>query len=472
MGEKIGKEKLQTAIKNSPLIYEQVSNLDAIKFTQFKNNSIYSIIGSWGDSGGRAGSVDKITFDEYEKQNSNIESIFEEMLSHSALQKITRISTPFFPDGGIDAKFKSGSQYEWFVTCPSCKKEQQMLFPDNIINYFESEYIKVDSEEYFEKINEVYIGCKYCKAYIDRTSDFYIKTSKWKANRPHLIGIKNSYRVTYFMLPWKTGKEILYKYHSFKYIHQFYNEVLGYAYKSQEASLNESIFLQCQKPTLINVFKEIKNLRCVSVGIDWGMVSWVVVRARGITPDTKKPHIVYIERIDKESLKRNGYSGEQTDHVSRVIQICEFFGADIIINDANGIGVDRNSYLARHFGDKSYGAFYDTGEMTRQKRKSHVIEPQWSKNKVTVSRVGSIKLLIQEYMKLDVSIPRIDDTVQEFIQHHLNVGIETLVDEDTGIDYQVVGESGESHLLHSDNYSKIGFDEISKESKFPIGSML
>lgn len=474
LAEIIAKEKISLAVKESKGIFSKTLKPIASTYYSFLNGSMYRVDGSWGSMSGRAGSYDKLTYDEYEFHNPTVEGVFNELISHSSLRKITRISTPLFPGGGIDKKFNEGCQFNWWFVCPDCGLMQKFEFPQNIINFFELDYMRMDSEKYMERINQVYIGCRKCKAYIDRTSRQYIVSAKWIAERPHLVGYKHSYRITSFMLPWKTGKEILIKYHSSMFVHQFYNEVLGIAYRSSDSNISEEVFRQCEKKSLKNSDRPMQNLRGVSIGVDWGMISWVVIRARGIPPETRKPHIVYVERIDKENLKKYGYSGEQTDHVKRVAELAKIFKAQIIVNDANGIGVDRNSHLIREFPGKAFGCFYDTAEIVRQKMKTRTIEPQWTKDKVTVSRVGSFKLLLQEYMERDennhpiVFFPIVDNEIEEFIVHHLNVGIEKMFDEKTGVQYEVVGKSGEDHYAHADNYSRIGYDHINKSGNKPL----
>lgn len=473
LGEQIARQKIQSAIKNSPQIMEAVEKPLAYTFYKFKNGANYSIGGSWGNIAGRAGSFDKLTFDEYEFHNPTVEGVFLRLIDHSALKQICRISTPLFPGGGIDLKFEEGCKFEWQIVCPECGKVQTMRFPDNLINFFEVGYLQRDSEDYFKKINRVYIGCSKCKAYIDRTSNHYIQTSKWVAEKPHLVGIKNSYRVTAFLLPWKTGKEILSEFHKARYSYQFDNEVLGYASKSKDSSLQELYFLRCENKSLINLPQKISNLRSVSIGVDWGTTdigSWVVVRAKGIPPYIHKPHIIYIERIDRKGLKANGYIGDDIDHAKRVEQLINIFNPKIVINDANGIGTDRNSYLIRKFPKIVYGCFYDTGEVNRMKlHKSKVIEPIWTTNKVTVSRVGSFRMMMEDYKSLDeeglpeIFIPLIDEDIKEFVAHHLNVGVQKMFDPETGVEYEVVGSSGADHYAHADNYSKIGFDKINSK---------
>jgi len=472
MAMKMAREKICTAIQGSPDIANQVKKPYSFQTQTFNNGSFYTVDSSWTDYQGRGPSSDKLTFDEYESQNPQIEDIYSESTSHSALARKTRISTPKFPNGGIDAKFQKGCGYEWHITCSKCKKEQIMSFPENIINFFELENVEIDDPEYITRLDKAYIGCKYCKTYINKTTKHYLETSRWIAKKKHLIPVRASYRVTYMMLAWKTGKEILYKYHTFKFIHQFWNEVMGFAFISPEARISREIFEQCQDKVFLNRYQKNAIPKNVSIGVDWGETSWVVIRANGFSPDTAKPKIIYIEKINYDSLKKYGYAGQQTDHVKRVDEIFMFFNAKIIINDANGIGVDRNNYLVRRYPTRAWGIFYDTAEVQRQKKKENLIIPSWNEKRrvVTVSRVGSFKSMIQEYEERDVHIPRIDPTVEEFIQHHANLAIETYVDEKTESLYQVVGHTGPDHLAHADLYAKIGFERLfNRHKKSAIG---
>lgn len=473
MAQKISKEKITPAIEKSPKICEYLSKPYNLLSKNFINGSFYTVDSSWTDYQGRGPSSDKLTFDEYESQNPQIEDIFSESTSHSSLGKKVRISTPKFPNSGIDEMYNKGCGYEWFITCPKCKEEQTLEFPDNLINFFDIGAIDLTSEKYIKKLNKVYIGCKFCGTYIDRTSKFYLDNVRWMPLRKHLILDRASYRITYMMLPWKTGKEILYKYHTFKFIHQFWNEIMGFAFLDKDAQVTREIFEQCQDRSFINTYQKLGNVRNVSVGIDWGTVSWLVIRANGFLPDKRKPKIIYVEKIDEESLKKNGYTAaQQTDHVKRVCDIIKFFGANIIINDANGIGVDRNAHLVRKFPTRAYGAFYDTDERKKQKAKKNLIKPLWNEGRktVTVSRVGEFKRLLQEYEEEMTSIPRLDPEIEEFVQHHANLVIEKYEDENTMAIYEVIGKTGPDHFAHSDLYSKIGFEKlVNNESNIVAG---
>ena len=62
--------------------------------------------------------------------------------------------------------------------------------------------------------------------------------------------------------------------------------------------------------------------------------NWLVASGNGFEPNKKQRRVIYVERIDRQSLKEFGYEGRQTDHAKRVEEIASFFRAKILINDA------------------------------------------------------------------------------------------------------------------------------------------
>lgn len=463
VANQVAKERIHPSIMNSPSVRVRLLKPISLSSHGFSNGSFYTVASSYSETGGRGPTSDKITFDEYESQNEKIEEIFGESTSHSTLARRTRISTPMFPGGGIDARFSDATGHEWWLVCPRCHKRQQMTFPDSIIGFFEKTALREDEGSYQKRLDKVYIGCKFCKEYIDRTSPFYLKHSGWYARRPSLEGLRHSYRVTYFMLPWKTGKEILYKYHGYRYVHQFWNEVVGYAYVGEDANIPRASVEACSDPSLANSFMKVATVKNTAIGIDWGpTVSWVVVMGDGVPGNPDTPSVIYMERIDKESLQQHGFSGADTDHVGRAGQIIDRFSAGIVVNDANGIGNDRNSILIRRYKMRAYGLFYDTDEKQKQKKRTKVIEPMWilNQNKVTVSRTGTLKLILKSFREKDISFPRLDPLTTVFVDHICALAVERIEDPTTGAEYEVVGKIGPDHFAHAYNYARIGYDRM------------
>lgn len=474
MALQIAKEKFDPGILHSPSIKRLIEKPYTLTSKKFINGSFYTIDGSWSDHGGRGPSSDKITFDEYESQNPHIEEIYSESTSHSNLARRTRISTPLLPNSGIDEKYNAGCRYNWTIVCPKCKRKQVMIFPDNLINFFEADSDDIEKESYMKRIDNVYIGCKHCGAYINKVSPHYLKTSKWIAERRHLEGIKASYRITYMMLPWKTGKEVLMKYHSFKFIHQFWNEVMGYAFVDPTAQLTRAIFEQCIDSNYKNIYRTLGQVRNVAVGVDWGLESWVVVKGNNFEPNKKLSKTIYVEKINSTTLREHGYEGLQTDHVKRVAEIFIFFKGKVLVNDANGIGVDRNEWLIKKFPTKAWGCFYDTAENQKQKKRVALLKPQFNKERrtVTVSRLIEFKSMIRMYEEIKSTIPQLSPEVETFIQHHTNIAVVKMVDEKTAQIFEIVGRTGPDHFAHADVYAKIGFDSlVNTERETTLGSV-
>jgi hypothetical protein len=462
MGLTMAKEKVGPGVLNSPKIKRLLKKPYSLTSKEFMSGGFYTIDGSWTDHGGRGPSSDKITFDEYETQNPMIEEIYSQSLSHSSIGRITRISTPILPGSGIDLMYEKGCRYEWFTKCPKCKKEQMLSFPDNIMNFFETNHDDLEEPSYLKKLEKIYIGCKYCGTYIDRNSGFYLDNSRFIPQKKHLVFSRSSYRMSQMMLPWITGKQIISDYHKFMFVHQFWNEVMGFAYVDPSAVIDRELFLRVVDNAFKNDFQGIGNARNVSVGIDWGKdESWVVVRASGFAPNEKHSKVIYVEKICPETLKANGYEGNQNEHVERASDIIETFRAKIVVNDANGIGSDRNETLIKRYPQKAWGCFYDTDEIQKQKTKQKLIIPQWSsaRRTVNVSRLYTFRSLIREFEERRVTIPQLSPMVELFVKHHCALAIQKMVD-DKGRVYEIVGHTGPDHLGHANNYSKIGFEKI------------
>ncbi|MHA1694108.1 MAG: phage terminase large subunit family protein [Candidatus Helarchaeota archaeon] len=464
----ICKEKLTPAIEKSPDLLKLLKrkNQQALTIKEFANGSIYRFESGGINAGGRGSSCDKITFDEYESQNPEIEEIYSEAISHSSYAKRTRISTPLIPKMGIDAKYLEGSQYYWEIKCPKCGKRQEMTFPENVINFFDKEDIEIDTDkEYKKRLNEVYIGCKYCGAYINRNTKYYTETSRWVAKRPDLIDFHNSYKISYFMLAWKTGKEILFKYHNFRFLYQFYNEVLGIAYVAKDANIGKQILEANINPKLKNNGEYYGFMKHISMGVDWGkgkIGSWVVIKVDG-HPDSDKPaQIIYIEKITKKSLQKLGYKDTSDNgHKFRVEDLIKKFKVDISLDDANGIGADRSAYLVNKFPQKCFGVFYDTAENQKQKRGRQLLSPKWQAEKVTVSRLNEFINILQEFRDLNkVDIPEMDRNIKEFIEHLDSIVIEKMLDSKTNSIYQIVKSTGADHYAHAYLYASVGYNQI------------
>ncbi len=465
LGNTVSREKIQAAIDESPGISKNIRTPYSVKSYRFKNSSIYSIIGAVSKYGGRATSRDVLIWDEVDLIPESVFGVYERLQEHSALRILRYISTPTVPNIGIDARVQKGCGYEWLIKCPKCKKKQFFEFPLNIINFFETATYDPESPEYQKQLNKVYIGCKHCGHYVDRCSKFYLANSKWIPRKPTLVGIHNSYYLTQFMIPWKTGREIQRRYHELSaYIWQYYNEVLGQAYVKSGSQLTEGdIRKNCRAWGMI--FGRTASMANVSVGIDWGQNrSWIVVSANNV--EAAQPHkrcVVYIEEINEKLLKSYGFRGDSKEHELRAAQIIDAFNADIIINDCNSLGVDRNTYLINRYSKRAWGAFFDTAEMKKQITKSKLLVPNWNESarRLTFSKLNVWKGIQTEFKRELCLLPKLDggkdSPVMRFIKHHQALVVQPRWNTEYEREYElVVKVAADDHLGDADMYSAVG----------------
>lgn len=467
MSDAISNEKLMPAISGSPNINEHLIAC-AVRRYAFDNGSSLTINGVLQRAGGRASSRDILIFDEIDSMPESVFGVYEELLSHSALRFIRKISTPTIPQVGIDAVVRKGSGFEWLIKCEKCKKEQFFSYPDNIINYFDPSNYDQDDPKYQKRLDKTYFGCKFCKEYIDRGSSWYLSTSKWVAQRPSLVGIHNSYYICAPMIPWKTGKELTKSSHAlYNYPHQFVNEKWGCAYMKTDQRLGEHEIRACECVWGMTNMR-IPALFNISVGIDFGLhSSWILVLANGmeaVRPNRK--NIIYVEEINALTLKQNGFGTDTTEHIKRVRQLCDMFQPDIIVGDVGGLGLDRVVYLTKWFPDKAWGCFFDTAEEGRQIRKSKYLRPMWNKaqRRVTISKVNSWKEIIGEFRRQSFLIPRIDsDIILKLLKHLTALGIQPRWSESYQKEFEVVVRiRPEDHLACALMYAVAGWNELTK----------
>lgn len=460
----VSNEKIQVAAEESPEIYKLIKAI-SVRRLKFKNNSIYAMAGATSKYGGRATSRDIIIFDEVDLIAEEAFGVFERLLEHSALQLIRYISTPTVPNIGIDARVQKGCGNHWQIKCPKCKRRQFFKFPENIINFFDVSTYDPESPEYRKRLNKVYIGCRFCKHYIDRCSKGYAATSRWVPAKSSLVDIHNSYYLPMFLIPWKTGREMLRKYHELSdYIFQFMNEVIGCAYVKSGSQLSVDDMRKNCRPWKMMVGRT-SSMQCVSAGIDWGLKqSWIVISATGV--EASAPHkrcIVYVEEINEQVLKACGFKGLSNEHELRAAQIIDAFSCDLIINDANGLGADRNTYLINRYPKRAWGAFFDTAEMKKQITQSKLLVPNWNAaaRKVTFSKLNVWKEIQSEYRRGLCLLPHMDgdrdSILQKFIEHHLALVTQPTWNTEYQREYEkVVKVEINDHLADADQYSAIG----------------
>lgn len=463
VANQVAKEKITVAIDTSPNVRRMLDrpyNLTEKKFTTF---SFYTVDGAYNEHGGRGPSAEHIVFDEYNTHNPKIKEVYAASTEHARYGGLKIfISTPTLPNMGIHQEFLNGSQNYWHCTCEKCGREQTLMFPDNIINFVEkNKYANPDEED--RALDQTYIGCRYCGAYINKTSAAYEQTSRWVAKFPMRKDMA-SYLITGLMLAWKTGKEINRKYLRMRFVHQFYNEVMGLEYAGDSVRVSKEEVRACQDFSMRNIMRRTDEMRNVSVGIDWGETeSWFVAVGDGVGEEEDEPRVLFALRIANDTLEKHGIGSGADKHVDLAKKVIEIFDADIIVNDANGIGIRDNAKLRDEFGDRCWGAFYDVNDAKAEKVSKASVEVVWNENRGTVTIPRTVELMgtMDVFKDGKYKIPQEETRAMQYFVEHIHALTSTYyMDEETGRVYHKVQHIGPDHFAHAFTYARLGYEKI------------
>lgn len=146
----------------------------------------------------------------------------------------------------LDLAFTKSDAKEWTITCPQCKDEHFMVWPDSI-----------DMEK----------KCYVCRACKQPISDDVRRQGKWVAQNP---GSKISgYHISHLMCPWISVQEIIDD--SEGDPAYFNNFVLGKAYSPGDLSVSKTTILDLWTPKDLDIGDRF-------IGIDVGNIKHYVIR--------------------------------------------------------------------------------------------------------------------------------------------------------------------------------------------------
>lgn len=142
-------------------------------------------------------------------------------------------SHPSLTGHGVDIYWQQSDQKEWYITCPHCKEEQTMTWPDS-----------VDLEK------EIF-QCKHCKEELhteDRINGRWINKDGIPWDGKPLIGQFSGWHVSQLMLHNKSAKDIINAFNDPNKDKQyFYNYVLGLPFIGSEDRIDpKEVLRNCE----------------------------------------------------------------------------------------------------------------------------------------------------------------------------------------------------------------------------------
>ena len=164
-------------------------------------------------------------FDEYEAPMAVITTM-KARFNHSAYKWILGLSTPTYPDIGIDAAFKTSNQYYYHIPCEKCKKEFSPL-TEVEIRGFENCVIRDVTTK------EVGFVCPHCEELTNTCGVIGRWVLEHEADNQYY-----GYSISRLFTPRTTLKELLELYEETSNIQEFYNSNLGLPYSPANSRLS------------------------------------------------------------------------------------------------------------------------------------------------------------------------------------------------------------------------------------------
>lgn len=223
---------------------------DNVERKEFNNRFIF-FKGTNSKTAAISTTADLLIHDEISRSDQNAIETYKSRTKASQYKGRWLFSNPANERDELDLAWNKSDQKEWFITCPHCKDEHYLSFPESI---------NLETRQY---------QCKACKEPIH---DDVRRQGKWVAQMP---GRKISgYHISHLMCPWISASEIIDD--SEGDPAYFNNFVLGKAYSPGDLSVSKTTILDLWTPKNLDVGDRF-------IGIDVGNIKHYVIRsAKGL----------------------------------------------------------------------------------------------------------------------------------------------------------------------------------------------
>jgi len=224
--------KVNRIIANNPILQTYTHDRDNVEQKAIGKGMVY-FRGTFTKRAAISVSSDLLIHDEEDFSDQVIIGDYESRLQHSKYKWHWHFGHPSTEGVGVSRYWEKSDQKHWFITCPHCKKEHYMSWPESI-----------------DKDKEIFI-CKYCKGEL---SDEDRRKGRWvaKYNMGDIIESKgkekikieySGYWIPLLIAPWIKASYIieLFKTKSEEY---FWNRVLGLPYVGSGNKVSQDIIMR------------------------------------------------------------------------------------------------------------------------------------------------------------------------------------------------------------------------------------
>lgn len=237
--------KINRLIAQNPILQQWVKEHDTVEQKTVGKNIIY-YRGTFSTKQAMMVSSQLNVHDEVDASNQEVITQYETRLQATTDGWRWYFSHPSLAGNGVDKYWEQSDKKHWFVTCPACKLEQFLGWPDS-----------VDPER------ECYI-CKGCQAEL---SDDTRRFGEWK---PTAQGAFSGYWVPQLMCAWIPAAKVLQDFEE-KPEDYFYNFVLGLPYVGG----GNKVIRDDIMGNLTSKINEQKGR--IVIGLDTGLPNWATI---------------------------------------------------------------------------------------------------------------------------------------------------------------------------------------------------
>lgn len=403
---------------------------------------------AWESQLGEGVDADMVTLDERDRMNPGVEMAFMESLRSSPYNRLRELSTPTLPGRGVGLTFYLSDQREYLHRCTKCNLEQEMVYPDNVVQMkdFKSGTKVLEPGTY-----EYLCRREACRGPIDRMR------GRWVAKKPSVPNIRG-YHMSHMNCPWITATLLMQSKIKLRFPDIWMKYDLGLPALGEGTLLLERDYENaCSGHELLEGRTE--DWTDVVGAIDWGATNWITVEARNV--HNGRRYVIGVGIFDddpREPLEGSAKAAKT---------FLDPFRPDIVVAD-DGYGKDRNAYLLKFYQDT--GTEFFACRYNPAPKVSRQFATVWNENsnQVMVDRGMWLKMMCRAIKRGEVGLPSYDLHEGNLIKEHLKAlrPMMEYEDEDEAKDLiETIISNGPDHLAHTLVYCEVGYEWLEKNSR-------
>lgn len=404
--------KINRLVAQNPILSKWVKDHDTVEQKSIGKNIIY-YRGTFSQKQAMMVSSDLNIHDEVDASDPEVIVQYETRLQAKADGKRWYFSHPSIAGFGVDIYWQQSDKKEWFITCPSCRREQQLKWPENV-----------------DLTKKIYI-CSLCRVELTDDSRRY---GIWKATSD---GPFSGYHISQLMCAWISAEKIVNDFYDTNKGEQyFYNKVLGLPYTESESKISSEVVLRnCDGQT------NAQDGRII-IGVDTGLpIHYTIMNKQGVFfyGKCKSPTATYDPYDDLEKL---------------LIR----FPRSILVSDQGGDLIGIRRLQAKYLG-RVFLCYY------RKDRKTQELIRWGDKDEfgiVVVDRNRMMQLMIDQFR--DTGRITLNGTKEDFKEYasHFNSLYKVVEETPYGAEFKWE-RNGADHFCHAQLYALVGFDKFAQD---------